>query len=252
MEKFTKFIKSPSAPVFALGAMMLTFLTLYSKLYYATIPEAYKVNFVVDLLTSLVVGAGLCTITFVIMIHSKNKKMPILFAFLDFTGGCLFYGNDIVNLWNSSDFVVIGQGAFFAIMKSVVIYFCAEIFMNEAEEIEKNSNTENQQITNLQAKLDSLINQNNHKDNQLSQKDSELIDLKNAISSLNSDLNAKDSDLKSVSDRFKAYQDRAKVWHVEYLEKLIADAGKSRRGGVLPEHKLQEIAEYKKELESIS
>ncbi|MDX2302224.1 MAG: hypothetical protein NW226_05455 [Microscillaceae bacterium] len=129
MKRFYEFIKSPQAPVFALATMILTFFQMYAKLYYHHNP--YSLNNVLDILIALIAAGGLSTITFIIIVHSKKKWMPMFFATLDFVGGLLFYGKDILVYYENGAFIEIGSALFIPFFKASAIYFVGEIFLEE-------------------------------------------------------------------------------------------------------------------------
>lgn len=129
MQRFYEFIKSPQAPIFALATMILTFFQMYAKLYYHHNP--YQLNVVLDIIIALVAAGGLSTITFIIIVHSKKTWMPIFFAGLDFIGGLLFYGKDLINFYEQGAYIDIGSALFIPFFKASAIYFVGEIFLEE-------------------------------------------------------------------------------------------------------------------------
>lgn len=135
MKRFYEFLKSPQAPVFALATMILTFFQMYGKLYYHHNP--YALHPILDVIIALVAAGGLSTITFIIIIHSKKRWMPIFFAGLDFVGGLLFYGRDILAYYEAGAFIDIGSALFIPFFKASAIYFVGEIFLDEVNEKQK-------------------------------------------------------------------------------------------------------------------
>ena len=130
MKRFYEFIKSPQAPVFALATMIMTFFQMYAKLYYHHNP--YSLNKVLDIFIALIAAGGLSTITFIIIVHSKKKMDAHVFCFtLDFVGGLLFYGKDIIAFYENSAYIEIGSALFIPFFKASSIYFVGEIFLEE-------------------------------------------------------------------------------------------------------------------------
>ncbi len=136
MQRFYEFIKSPQAPVFALATLILTFFQMYAKLYYHHNP--YQIHPILDVLIALVAAGGLSTITFIIIVHSHKPWMPIFFAGIDFVGGLLFYGKDIISFYQTGAFIEIGSALFIPFFKAASIYFVGEIFLEEVNAKRKN------------------------------------------------------------------------------------------------------------------
>lgn len=136
MKRFYDFIKSPQAPVFALATMIMTFFQMYAKLYYHHNP--YRLNQVLDVLIALIAALGLSTITFIIIVHSKKRWMPVFFASMDFIGGLLFYGKDLMEYYQTGAYIDIGSVLFIPGFKASAIYFVGEIFLEEVTSKRKN------------------------------------------------------------------------------------------------------------------
>jgi len=260
LNNFTLFIKSPNAPVLALATMMITFLVLYAKMYYSIIPKKYQLSSLLDISISVIVAVGLCTITLIIIVHSKNWIVPRAFAFADFVGGLLFYADDLNSKWDILYTLDGGKALFFSMMKAIVIYFCAEIFIKEVQQIEKTNDTASKEIDTLQARLNELLTEAEEREALLQASEEVEIELKEAIASLNQELSATRNEKKEaiqsltknlelLRNDYKAFEHKAKVWGVEYYKRLIENASKAKRNGILPPEREIEIMEYEKELE---
>lgn len=256
IERFTSFVKSPSAPVFALATMMISFFFLYGKMYYQVIPDKYRMFWAVDVLTAVIVGGGLSTITFIVLVHNQKKGTAIFFAVFDAIGGLLFYDVTLEKLI-SLDLLAL-QGVFFALIKAGVLLKCADIFIEEVRAKEQSNEQTNSEIQTLQERIDTLLKESIAKEKALQNANLENSDLKNAIASLNSDIKAKDSELlskvssletslKMANSKYKSLESEAKVWRLGFLEKL---AGDTRKRSKTPEN-IALIEEYENEIKQL-
>lgn len=146
MKKLIDFIRSTNAPVFGLMAMIFGLFQMYAKVYYVINP--YPIQWAMDLLIALIVASGFAVATTIIIVHSANKNTPYMFAFFDFAGYVLYFGNSAVMWYNANDFAKIGGAIFIALLSAVIIYHFGEIFISQVRakflEIDKINELNNQ------------------------------------------------------------------------------------------------------------
>lgn len=138
MKKIIEFLKGSNAPLFGLLAMVFGLFQMYAKTYYAINPM--KMNIYVDVSISLIVAFGFSLATTIIIIHTKKKDTPILFAIFDFLGYMLFFSNNFATWYIANDWAKIIGAFFVSGLSAVIIYYFGEIFISEIREKSKESN----------------------------------------------------------------------------------------------------------------
>ncbi|NJL13785.1 MAG: hypothetical protein HC913_12805 [Microscillaceae bacterium] len=198
---------------------------MYAKLYYYHNP--YALNPVLDVMIALVAAGGLSTITFIIIVHSKKPWMPIFFASMDFVGGLLFYGKDLMAYYAQGAFIEIGSALFIPFFKASAIYFVGEIFLEEVNGQQESELSQTEaQLTSVQADAEKQKETIAQLRQELQKTQTELGQLKKESKewrrkSYKYDINNVKRSLNSTQDEAKIRQKQAEL---ERLEKLLAQA----------------------------
>ncbi len=233
MKRFYEFIKSPQAPVFALATMILTFFQMYAKLYYYHNP--YQLNQVLDVLIALVAAGGLSTITFIIIVHSKKRWMPMFFATLDFVGGLLFYGRDLMEYYQQGAFIEIGSALFIPFFKASAIYFVGEIFLEEVNSKRRDElHVRTEELEELSQAYESQKTENESLSEELDRIKSELQQMKRETKdwrkkSYKYDISNVKRSLYNTND---AKKKAAKKKELAKLEELLKEVNKNTNGHI--------------------
>jgi len=163
MKSIINSIRSINAPIFGLIAMVFGLFQMYAKVYYIINP--YPINVFLDLAIALIVASGFAIATTIIIVHSKNANTAYLFAFFDFFGYVLYFGNSAAVWYANSEFAKIGGAVFIAMLSAVIIYNFGEIFISqlrdnftEATSIQKINAEYNTERAGLLAKIAEVQN----------------------------------------------------------------------------------------------
>lgn len=135
------FFKSHRGVMVSLFLLILVFAYMYTKLYWQINP--FPFNTFTDLFSSIIVGIALSTGTLVVIINTENKELARWFAFADFLASLLFF-TKAIPAWHTevsasyaygtwkfyfSVGMYIGASAFISLMKAILIFNYADIFM---------------------------------------------------------------------------------------------------------------------------
>jgi len=222
-----KLLTSKAAPVFALAALVFSFLQLYTKLYYYSAPGTGL--FYLDLFISIIAGAGLATVNAIILIHSKNRNTPLLFGFLDFFGAVLFMNSNETFL-ETFNITRLGIAFFIPVLKACSIYFLAEIFLRYHKETEQTENkstslskdleTKTFALSELQKQYDLITEQLKSKDEQIALLEITKKEGNEQTQNLLNDLQTKYSNLQASYDNLQANSSKKDFELLQSTEQL--------------------------------